>query len=120
MPAQGFHDLSKLQRFKQLNRPALAPLGEEMVDFFKQTVQQRQTKLAKIAQSWVQLVPETLNDHCALHGLSRGTLTVLVDSAAYLYELKQLLLAGLENQLLLACASTGLRRIALKPGRPND
>ena len=120
MPAPGVHELSKLQRFKQLNRPNLAPLGEEMVTFFKQTVVQRQTKLAKIAQSWVSLVPETLSDHCALHGLSRGTLTVLVDSAPHLYELKQLLLSGLENQLVLACKSTGLRKVSLKPGRPTD
>jgi hypothetical protein len=54
------------------------------------------------------LCPESLN---------RGTLTVLVDSSAHLYDLKQLLLAGLEKQLLLACKSAGLRKIALKPGR---
>jgi len=42
---------------------------------------------------------------------------VIVDSAPHLYELKQLLLAGLEQQLLLACAVSGLRKINLKPGR---
>ena len=44
-------------------------------------------------------------------------LTVIVDSSAHLYELKQLLLAGLQQQLLLACKSTGLKKITLKPGR---
>ena len=47
----------------------------------------------------------------------RGSLTVLVDTASHLYELKQLLLAGLQQQLLLACKSAGLRKISLKPGR---
>ena len=95
-------------------------LGEEMISFFKHTVQQRQTKLAKIAQCWIGLVPEPLNDHCALHGLHRGTLTVLVDSAPHLFELKQLLLAGLQDQIFMACKSSGMRKIALRPGRPES
>jgi hypothetical protein len=88
-----------------------------MVTFFKQSVQKRQTKLSKIGECFATLVPETLTDHCALESLSRGTLTVLVDSASHLYELKQLLLAGLEQQLTMACKSAGLKKIALKPGR---
>jgi hypothetical protein len=92
-------------------------LGEEMVAFFKQTVQRRQTKLAQIAEAWGRLVPETMSDHCVLHGLSRGTLTVLVDNSVYLYELKQLLLAGLQDQLFMACKSAGVKKITLRPGR---
>jgi len=113
-------ELARLHRFKQ-SRPAThAPLGPEMVSFFKQSVEKRQTKLAKIAECWGALVPETLNDHCALESLTRGSLTVIVDSSSHLYELKQLLLAGLEQQLLLACKSAGLRKIMLKPGRWYD
>jgi Dna[CI] antecedent, DciA len=108
--------LARLQRAKQSAQSPAPMLGEEMLSFFKQSVQQRQTKLAKIAQCWVTLVPQSLCDHCVLHALNRGTLTVLVDSASHLYELKQLLLAGLQQQLLLATASSGLRKIALKPG----
>jgi hypothetical protein len=37
-----------------------------------------------------------------------------------LYDLKQLLLAGLEKQILIACKSTGLRKISLKMGRWYD
>ena len=117
MRRENVHDLDRLQRFKQVSRAALAPLGEEMLGFFEQTVQRRQTKLAKIAESWAVLVPEALCDHCVLYGLSRGTLSVLVDSAPHLYELKQLMLAGLSEQLLIACKSSGLRKIALKRGR---
>ncbi len=39
---------------------------------------------------------------------------------SHLYELKQLLLAGLEQQLLLACKAAGLRKINLRPGRWYD
>src|SRR5437763_9494806 len=88
-----------------------------MVSFFKQSVEKRHTKLGKIAASWGGIVPEMFSEHCALESLSRGTLTVIVDSSSHLYELKQLLLAGLEQQLMLACKSAGLRKINLKPGR---
>ena len=113
-------DLARLHRVKQ-SRPAThAPLGPEMVSFFKQSVAKRHTKLSKIAECWGSLVPETLNDHCALESLSRGSLTVIVDSSSHLYELKQLLLAGLEQQIMIACKSAGLRKITLKPGRWYD
>lgn len=110
-------ELARLARVKQTATPQAKMLGPEMIQFFKQSVQKRQTKLSRIAECWAKLVPETLNRHCALEGLTRGTLTVLVDTAPHLYELKQLLLAGLQQQLLLAAQSAGLRKITLKPGR---
>lgn len=110
-------ELKRLSRVK--HRVAAMPdaLGPELIAFFKQSVQKRQSKLTKIAASWEMLVPIMLNDHCSLEGLNRGTLTVLVDSASHLYELKQLLLAGLQDQLLLACRAAGLRKIQLKRGK---
>jgi len=110
-------ELRRLHRFKQMSSDSAAQLGQEMIAFFKQSVQKRQSKLGKIAECWAQLVPETLLAHCALESYTRGQLTVIVDSSSHLYELKQLLLAGLQQQLLLACKSGGLRKITLKPGR---
>jgi Dna[CI] antecedent, DciA len=110
-------EIHRLARVKSFQPPAAAALGEHMIDFFKQSVVRRQTKLAAIAQAWVSLVPPMFSDHCALDSYTRGALTVMVDSAAHLYELRQLLLAGLQDQLLLACKSTGLRKISLRPGR---
>jgi hypothetical protein len=92
-------------------------LGGEVVHFFKQSVQKRQAKFGRIAQCWEQLVPAGLAEHCALESLHRGSLTVIVDSSSHLYELKQRLLDGLENQMKLTCLSAGLRKIMLKPGR---
>ena len=110
-------ELRRLARVKQSAPKAMGMLGPEMVGFFKHSVQKRHTKLGQIAGSWSRLVPELLNDHCALESLSRGTLVVIVDSSSHLYQLKTLLLAGLQQQLLVACASAGLRKITLKPGR---
>jgi hypothetical protein len=113
-------ELARLARVKA--SPAGLPdaLGPELISFFKTSVQKRQTKLEKLADCWSQLVPELLNEHCALEGFSRGTLTVLVDTASHLYELKQLLLAGLEKQLLAACKGAGLKKVALRRGRWYD
>lgn len=113
-------ELERLQRYKGHAPPSGTPLGPAMIEFFQQSVAKRQTKMGKLAESWNVLVPAMLNDHCALEGFSRGTLVVMVDSSSHLYELKQLFLAGLEKQLMLACKSAGLRKIMLRPGRWYD
>ena len=113
-------ELQRLDRYKRTDAAVGVPLGPEMVDFFKKSVEKRQTKLGKIGECWGAIVPEMLAAHCSLESLSRGTLTVIVDSSTHLYELKQLLLAGLQEQLLFACKSAGLRKINLKPGRWYD
>jgi Dna[CI] antecedent DciA-like protein len=110
-------ELSRVSRVKTISPRAIGQLGPEMIDFFKQSVQKRQGKLVQLAACWERLVPSTLIEHCALESLHRGTLIVLVDSSSHLYELKQLLLAGLQQQLTIACKFAGLKKIALKPGR---
>ena len=120
---QALADEAELRRLSRVkHREAAMPdaLGPELIAFFKQSVQKRQTKLTKIAACWERLVPEILNEHCSLEGFNRGTLTVLIDSASHLYELKQLLLAGLQHQLLIACKGAGLRKIQLKRGKWYD
>jgi hypothetical protein len=119
-PNYEFLQLQRLQKVKQSGPPPADKLGGEMVTFFKQCVAKRQTHLGKIAEAWGTLVPPALSDHCSLESLSRGTLVVVVDSSSHLYELKQLLLAGIQQQLLLACKSAGLKKITLKPGRWYD
>ena len=112
--------MRRIARVKALRPDVGHALGPELISFFKTSVQKRQTKLEKVADCWSQLVPELLNDHCALEAFSRGTLTVLIDTASHLYELKQLLLAGLEKQLVAACKGAGLRKVALRRGRWYD
>lgn len=113
-------DLKRLAQVKQTKRKDSSPLGPDLLTFFKNNVQKRQTKFGKIADCWSHLVPEFLDRHCALDTFHRGHLTVIVDSSSHLYELHQLLRAGLEQQLLLACRSAGLRKISVKPGRWYD
>ena len=110
-------ELKRLAKVKQTERRGAEAIGGELVAFFKQTVEKRHTKLGKIAECWGLVVPIVLQEHCALESLNRGALTVIVDTSAHLYDLKQLLLAGLEKQLLVACKGAGLKKITLKLGR---
>src|SRR5690348_6248166 len=103
-------ELARLARVKKSETPPSKWIGPELVGFFKNSVQRRHTKLGQIGECWARLVPELLNAHCSLESFSRGTLVVIVDSSSHLYELKQLLLAGLQQQLLVACAATGLKK----------
>lgn len=113
-------DLIRLAKYKATPPAKTNPIGPELIEFFKQSVEKRQGKFAKIADVWNQLIPPTMLKHCALESFTRGSLTVIVDSSPHLYEMKQLLLAGLQKQILLACKSTGLKKITLKPGRWYD
>ena len=112
--------LKRLHSVKQSPTRATPQLGPELINFFKQSVDRRQTKFAKIAECWEKLIPSTLLERCALESFHAGTLKVIVDSSSHLYEMKQLLLSGLQDQIMVACKSTGLRRITLKPGRWYD
>lgn len=116
IPNREFLALQRLQKNKQSGPPAVEKLGGEMVSFFK-LVEKRNARLGKIAAAWTALVEEKLCEHCCLEGLNRGTLTVLVDSSAYLYQLKQMLLGGVEKQLVSLCKGAGLRKVVLKQGR---
>ncbi len=110
-------ELRRLQRAKYTKPEETDTLGPSMVSFFKQSVARRQTKLVKIADCFAHLVPTPLAEHCAIESFSRGTLTVVVDSASHLFDMKSLLLAGLLEQLKLACKTAGLQKVNLKPGR---
>ena len=110
-------DLARLDAAKRRGGEVGRPLGEAIAELFHREVERRQTKLPAVAEAWGALVPERLQDHACLESLHRGRLTVVVDSAPHLYELRQLLLCGLEKQLLKALRPAGVRRLALKRGR---
>lgn len=123
MPFEERAHLSQLRRsasFKGQIPVAATELGPELIQFYNQAVKKRQTKLSTLAEYWDRLVPQLLAERCALQTFHRGTLVVIVDSAVHLYDLKQLLLAGLEQQLLLACRGSGLKKINLKLGQWRD
>ena len=118
-------DASTLRRLDAAKRRTAdgivgSAIGDEIAKLFHGQVEKRQTKTGQAAEAWAQLVPETLQRHSCVESLVRGRLTVVVDSAPHLFQLRQIMLAGLEAQLLSACRGAGVRRIALKRGRWYD
>ena len=109
--------LVRLAKVKHREHEKIPKLGDSMVSFFKKEVQKRQTKLTQIAAAWSALIPPELSEHCCLESFSAGSLKILVDNSAHLYQLKQLLLGGVEKQLKLTCGMIGLKKVTLKPGR---
>lgn len=109
-----------MTRYKQTVHAPFETLGAELVEFFKHDVQKKQTKFGKVAEIWQHLIPSTLIEHTCLESFHAGTLKVLVDSSSHLYELRTVLLAGLEKQILLSGKSQGLRKVSLKLGRWYD
>lgn len=110
-------ELTRLNHVKKRAHPVTDPLGPAMIQFFKKEVQKRQTKFTAIASAWNQVIPDSLLEHCCLESFSSGSLKVLVDNSSHLYQLKQLLLSGMEKQLKLAAGVSGLKKVNLKLGR---
>jgi hypothetical protein len=116
-------DLANLRRLDAAKRDGSvtgSSLGEAVALLFHQQVDKRHTKIGVVAEVWSRVVPDSLQEHACIESLSRGRLTVLVDTAAHLYQLRQLMLAGLEKQILVGARGSGVRRIALKRGRWYD
>ncbi len=118
--ASDIFDLARLDRHKRRDDAVGDLIGGALVELYERQIERRQSKLAQVAEVWGQLVPEALQERSCLESLHRGRLGVMVDSAPHLYELKQLMLAGLERRLLVACRAAGVRRITLKRGRWYD
>lgn len=109
-------ELRRLFRWKSGRPYTPHILGEDAIELFNNQIKKRHAKFGKLSEAWDTLVPAMFQEHTLLASFVRGTLTVHVDSSPHLYELKQLMLAGLEDQLLLACRGEGLKKLTLKRG----
>jgi len=91
-------------------------LSGPLAALMKHTLSKRVKQLGALARVWDQVIPDPLRRHTALEGYARGTLTVLVDSAAHRFELETLLRSGL-REVLAERFSGPLNRIKLQPGQ---
>jgi hypothetical protein len=96
-------ELKKLARWKSRSVYKADHLGDAAIELFNTDIRKRQQKFGKLSEVWEQLVPDALGQHAYLASFLKGTL-------------KQLMLAGLEDQLLIAGRSGGLKKITLKRG----
>ncbi|HEY0008660.1 MAG TPA: DciA family protein [Tepidisphaeraceae bacterium] len=118
MPIDPRRDILKLTKWRTTVRTPIETLGGDIVSFFK-AQEKKQKKFGRIGEAWLSLVPAALQEPCELVNFARGTLTVIVGSSPAMYQLKEAMLNGLQDQLIHACRGEGLRKITLKPGRVN-
>ncbi len=91
-------------------------LSGPVATFMKHTLAKRVRNLGELAVAWDEVIPADLREHTALEGFSRGTLTVLVDSAAHRFQLEMLLKGGIQKALAERIPGA-LNRIKLMPGQ---
>lgn len=114
---QNAHDLARMSRFKRTEHAMPGKIGAPILDYFKQTLEKRHKKFGCIADVWLTIVPADLQAQAELATFSRGTLGIIVEGSSTLFRMKQALLAGLEQQLVLSCRGQGLKKIVVKSGR---
>ncbi len=95
---------------------ATTHLSSPVAMLMQHTLAKRVRQLGELARVWDEIVPDEFREHTALESFSRGTLTVLVDSAPHRYQLETLLRAGL-LRLLTQQFSGALNRVKLIPGQ---
>ncbi len=98
-------------------RDSIRPLSEPLGWLMKHRLAKRVRQIGQLAVAWDECIPDFIREHAALVGLSRGTLTVAVDSAPHRYLLQQLLQNGLLAAIRERFRSGALNRVKLVPGR---
>ena len=109
-------ELRRLWRVKQDRRRPTPVAADLAAVWLKKTVAPMVRKMGGVAEAWAKVVPARLLEQTSLEGFANGVLTVRVEGSSYLYELKQWLLSGGEQQLKSLCAKEGLRKVTLKAG----
>jgi hypothetical protein len=104
----------QLERLRQWrNRPARDQSMAFITKQFKQEIERPYKQVSAIVDTWAQLVPAELAEHCRLQSLRRSVLRVAVDSSEHLYQLDRLLRQGLADQITRQHPAAGVRRIQL-------
>jgi predicted nucleic acid-binding Zn ribbon protein len=111
-------DDALLQTVWQQRRPGkrAAHVSQPIQMLMKYRLARRVRALSRMAEVWDEVVPADVRDHTALERLERGTLTVMVDSAAHRFRLQMLLNGGLLKEIRQRF-SGALNKVRLVPGQ---
>ena len=94
----------------------IAHLSQPLAFLTKRVLAKKVRQLSRLAVIWDEIIPQTIAEHTALESFIRGTLTVIVDTAAHRFQLHTLLNNGLLRDLQERF-SGALERIKLIPGQ---
>ena len=97
-------------------QPRTCLIGQPLTLFMRHTLAKKVRQISKLAAIWDAMIPEAIREHTALESFNRGTLTVLVDSAAHRFQLQMLLGGGLKTEIQRRFNGP-INQIRLLPGR---
>jgi len=83
-------------------------------DQFKREIARPFKQLGDLIELWNELLPADVAAGTRLEALSRGVLSVAVDSSARLYEVDRRLREGLERELITRHNGPAFRRVKLR------
>lgn len=111
-------DDALLQTVWQQRQPGrrVSHVSQPVQIFMKYKLARRVRALSRLAEVWDAVVPAEIREHTALERFQRGTLTVMVDSAAHRFRLQMLLNGGLLEQIQ-SRFSDALNKVRLVPGQ---
>ena len=75
------------------------PLAEPLTCLMKQTLARRVRQVGRMSIIWDEVIPDEILEHTALESLSRGVLTVKVDSSSHRFRLRTLLNSGILHEI---------------------
>jgi predicted nucleic acid-binding Zn ribbon protein len=107
-----------VNRQKKRHQDNAVRLGEVAREIMDNRLSPRQARFGSIPQLWSRLLPEELNRHCKIAGISAGQLKVLVDLPAYMYELR-LCSSELLSELQRQCPRAHIKKIQFVVGSLN-
>lgn len=93
-------------------RPTAAKLGVTLQEVVASRISPAHSKFTAVSKVLECSLPGKVWRHCRITGISRGKLSVAVDSPSYRYEL-QLLSAEVVNELQRQCPQAGIREIVI-------
>ncbi len=108
----------RLRQVWQNRQPKVGPVavGPLIRAFVKDWGLERPSPLAALHSVWGELVGVELSRHSRLEGFRRGTLRVVVDSAAHMSELQTLVRSGLTDRIVERFDQRPISSIRLRLG----
>ena len=108
--------LHNIIRFKKTPvRKDPSRLGAILEEFLQKELAPKRRQADDLSRAWLDIVPADIAPHCRCDGILNGQLKVIVDSPAYMYQLK-ILSAELLDQLGEPSRRTRIKAIKLTIG----
>jgi len=101
-------DIAKWRKSKKRDR--VTKLGDTVKELMDNQISPRQEKIGLVVETWNELLPVGLAEHCRIDAILSGELKVLVDSPAFVHELR-LCSPGLLEQLQQKCPRARIKNI---------